>query len=138
MVVRTDSLFQPLNVAATYSPLASTIGTTELNFCVRNGNRCDLCVEPPRLLVRTHPRAPPCVALYFFILYAKQQAQKDTVTVTSPLERYCWRISTPPLNRLLGVHVEPINLVISEGPQRFLILEWASRLDAFSGYPVRT
>ena len=35
-------------LAATYFPLASIIGTTELNFRVRNENGCDLRVEPPK------------------------------------------------------------------------------------------
>ena len=34
-------------LAATYSPLASTIGTTGLNFRVRNENGCDPSVKPP-------------------------------------------------------------------------------------------
>ena len=51
-------------------------------------------------------------------------------------------ISIGQLNTLLYVHLLPINLVVSEGPlgaeaQRNLILQLASRLDAFSGYPVR-
>ena len=34
-------------LAASYSPLASTIATTELNFRVRNENGCDPGVKPP-------------------------------------------------------------------------------------------
>ena len=48
------------------------------------------------------------------------------------------RISTLQLNALLHVHLGPINVIISHGPERFLILEEASRLDAFSGYPFPT
>ena len=51
---------------------------------------------------------------------------------------FCRRISTPRLKRLLSFHLVPINVVISHGPQRFLILGLASRLDAFSGYPIPT
>jgi len=52
-------------------------------------------------------------------------------------------ISTARLNTLLRLHLQPINLVVYEGPYlvnpvRDLILGWASRLDAFSGYPCRT
>src|SRR5581483_7523375 len=52
-------------------------------------------------------------------------------------------ISTGPLNTLLCVHVPPINVVISHGPYSLegmgsLISRWASRLDAFSGYPIQT
>ncbi len=35
------------NLAATYSPLASTIGARELNFRVRNENGCFPSAEPP-------------------------------------------------------------------------------------------
>ena len=53
-------------------------------------------------------------------------------------------ISTGQLHALLRFHTRPINLVVFEGPsgisriQGDLILGEASRLDAFSGYPVRT
>jgi len=52
-------------------------------------------------------------------------------------------ISTARLNTLLCVHLQPINLVVYEGPYLVnpvgdLILRRASRLDAFSGYPDRT
>ena len=35
-------------LAPTYFPRESIIGTTKLNFCVRNENRCDLGVEAPK------------------------------------------------------------------------------------------
>ena len=52
-------------------------------------------------------------------------------------------ISTGKLNALLRLHTRPINVVVSNGPsggkpQGDLVLRWASRLDAFSGYPFRT
>ena len=52
-------------------------------------------------------------------------------------------ISTAQLHPLPGFHLRPIYLVVSQGPYRLtaeggLILGWASRLDAFSGYPVDT
>src|SRR3954454_16774088 len=52
-------------------------------------------------------------------------------------------ISTGPLNTLLCLHVPPINVVVSHGPYSLegmgsLILRGASRLDAFSGYPIQT
>ena len=52
-------------------------------------------------------------------------------------------ISTGPLNTLLCLHVPPINVVVSHGPYSLegmggLISRWASRLDAFSGYPIQT
>ena len=53
-------------------------------------------------------------------------------------------ISTGQLHTLPCVHIPPIHLVVYKGPsgtsrvQGGLILGGASRLDAFSGYPVRT
>ena len=53
-------------------------------------------------------------------------------------------ISTGQLNALQRFHTQPINVLVLNGSledlksQGDLILEGASRLDAFSGYPVRT
>ena len=53
-------------------------------------------------------------------------------------------ISTSQLNVSQRFHTSPINVVVFDGPlgslklQGDLILKEASRLDAFSGYPVRT
>ena len=52
-------------------------------------------------------------------------------------------ISTGKLNVLPRLHRRPINVVVSNGPlggypQGDLVLRLASRLDAFSGYPLRT
>ena len=51
-------------------------------------------------------------------------------------------ISTAPLSASLRLHSRPIYLVVFEGPYLSpmggLISEGASRLDAFSAYPVRT
>ena len=55
------------------------------------------------------------------------------------------RISTGQLSAFMytHLHLRPINLVVFEVPYSlkgtgWLILETASRLDAFSGYPLRT
>ena len=47
-------------------------------------------------------------------------------------------ISTSQLNALLHLHLWPIDVVVYHGPQGDLVLRGASRLDAFSGYPVRS
>ena len=47
-------------------------------------------------------------------------------------------ISTGQLNTLLRLHLRPIDEVVYLGPQGYLVLRGASRLDAFSGYPVRS
>ena len=47
-------------------------------------------------------------------------------------------ISTGQLHVLPRFHLQPIDVVVYHGSQRDLVLRGASRLDAFSGYPVRT
>ena len=47
-------------------------------------------------------------------------------------------ISTGQLNALLRLHLRPIDVVVYLGPQGYLVLRGASRLDAFSGYPFRS
>src|SRR5205085_8072683 len=51
--------------------------------------------------------------------------------------------STGALNALPRLHVPPIKVVVFDRPYSLegmgaLISRWASRLDAFSGYPIRT
>ena len=50
----------------------------------------------------------------------------------------CRAISTGQLNALPHLHLRPIDVVVFHGPQGDLVLKGASRLDAYSGYPVRT
>ena len=47
-------------------------------------------------------------------------------------------ISTGPLNALPRLYFRPIDVMVCHGSQGYLVLRGASRLDAFSGYPVRT
>ena len=51
-------------------------------------------------------------------------------------------VGTGPLRRSLAVHFQPIDLVVFQEPSHLragnLVLEGASRLDAFSAYPVPT
>ena len=47
-------------------------------------------------------------------------------------------ISTGWLRGLLRFHLRPIDVVVYHGSRRDLVLRGVSRLDAFSGYPVRT
>ena len=49
-----------------------------------------------------------------------------------------WAISPGRLNTLLRLHLRPIDVVVFHGPQGYLVLRGASRLDAFSVYPVRS
>ena len=46
-------------------------------------------------------------------------------------------ISTGKLHALPHFHTRPINVVVFHGSQGILVSRWVSRLDAFSGYPVR-
>src|SRR6266702_6357442 len=73
---------------------------------------------------------------------ANAHPQNSIVTNTSSKSRPR-AISTGPLNTLLHLHVPPINVVVSHGSYSLkgmgsLISRWASRLDAFSGYPIQT
>ena len=47
-------------------------------------------------------------------------------------------ISTSQLNVLPRLHLWPLDEVVYLGSQGYLVLRGASRLDAFSGYPVRS
>ena len=96
-----------------------------LNFRVRDGNGC-----------------------VHHAIAARSRGSLKTryVISTNPYSFQSWPsprpISTAPLSTSLRLHSRPINLVVFEGPYLSpmggLILEGASRLDAFSAYPVRT
>ncbi len=60
-----------------------------------------------------------------------------SLTITGSNQAYR-TISTGQLNALLHLHLRPIDVVVFHGPQGYLVLRGASRLDAFSGYPVRS
>ncbi len=106
-------MFEFSTLATTYSPLASTIGTTGLNFWVRNVTRCGPGVEPPTYKTQTGKKA---------------SVQYNNVTLKTPRRRHR-RISTPRLNTLLCVHLEHINVIISHGPQMIPYLK--------DGFPLR-
>ena len=59
------------------------------------------------------------------------------LSVTGSDQAY-WTISTGRLSALPRVHLRPIDVVVCHGPQGDLVLRGASRLDAFSGYPIRS
>ena len=115
----------------------STIGADRLNFRVRNGNGW----IPVAIATEQHLY----LNCHFPSLNGRQQLQElhsehDCLNsrLSSPRT-----ISTGPLNTLLRLHFRPINLVFYQGPYPVdpvgdLISGWASHLDAFSAYPVRT
>ena len=104
--------------AAAYSPTwwGSTIGDGGLNFSVRNGKRW----------------FPAAIATAVYYL-----REIRLISKFRHLER-SRAISTGRLKTLLPLHLLPIDVVVSHDPQGSLILETASRLDAFSAYPDRT
>ncbi len=53
-------------------------------------------------------------------------------------DEICWAIRTAWLRGLLHFHLRPIDVLVLHGPWGGLVLREVSRLDAFSGYPVRT
>ena len=84
-------------------------------------------------------------------MYVTQRARRALKTAQGPIpSEICKKnrqalglLVHGPLSTLLRLHGRPINLVVFQGPYSLkgmgeLISRWASRLDAFSGYPVRT
>jgi hypothetical protein len=62
----------------------------------------------------------------------------DAVLGCSTGEQVDRAISTGQLRGLPRFHLRPIDVVVYHGSRRDLVLRRVSRLDAFSGYPVRT
>ena len=60
------------------------------------------------------------------------------VPSAAPVNQADRAISTGQLRGLLPFHLRPIDVVVYHGSRRDLVLRRVSRLDAFSGYPVRT
>ena len=109
---------------------SSTIGGRGLNFRVRNGAGCFPSPMATGTLQFSRRVRGAAAALEYSIASASNRSSPRT-------------ISTGRLNTLPCLHLPPINPVVCWGPYRVLpvgalILEWASHLDAFSAYPVRT
>ena len=96
----------------------------------------------PRHLVLETNVLPTELYPYIWILYHNI----FKTSYRSPWNSLLWSsprtISTSQLHALLHFHLRPIYLILSKGPylllMGYLILEGASRLDAFSVYPFRT
>ena len=107
----------------------STIGAGGLNDGVRNGNRCGpsaIITRPSGLLVSGFLPETPCPLK----TSSKPEARPRPI-------RIC------PLHPSRDFHARPIDLIFSEGSYHLsgvgnLISRGASRLDAFSAYPVPT
>ncbi len=132
----------------------STIGAAVLNFRVRDGTGCFTCA------MTTKPRKSPCrlscyarkrrggrqrMCVATRLCFQSTLSNSRSVyafgliclSVTGSNQAYR-AISTGQLNALLRLHLRPIDVVVFHGPQGDLVLRGASRLDAFSGYPVRS
>ncbi len=113
-------------------------GTSELNFCVRNGNRWFLTViDTGHNLTNVSFSFQKAYTFKTEYRTAKQMKYQSKMG-SSPRP-----ISTPLLNDSRHLHIVPINLVVFKGSYLiisvgYLILRPASRLDAFSVYPIRT
>ena len=104
--------------------LRTIVATMMLNFCVRYGYRC------------LHHAFTTASSLSLTL-----KTEQHSLTLTS-FRSSPRSISTSPLNMSPCLHSWPIYLIVFKESYFFrmgsLILEGASRLDAFSVYPVRT
>ena len=111
----------------------STFGVEELNFCVRNGNRCGLsAITTGKLYI-----------IFFWLLFDNHIEFDEFRSLQSLLRSSPRPISTSQLRTLLLFHIWPIyQLIFLESyylnGMGDLILRRVSRLDAFSAYPCRS
>ena len=106
----------------------STIGATALNGRVRNGAGCFA-----RAMTTKPRKTRKCPSQAHRVRFRCQKS----LAFTGSNQAYR-AISTGQLNALLRLHLRPIDVVVFHGPQGYLVLRGASRLDAFSGYPFRS
>jgi hypothetical protein len=124
----------------------STIGAEGLNFSVRNGKRCfPLAVTTGKRRETTPLRAlQNCTAPPVRRCGPRVSTFRASTSARSKRNPSSPRtISTGLLRMLPPFQIRPINLVVYQGSYSLegmgeLILRPASRLDAFSGYPIRT
>ena len=90
--------------------MKTIIGSTRLNFSVRNGKRCDPCDKSPRQKVWN-------LIHYIFLIVVYKFLNRNR------------NISTSQLNALLRLHLKPINVIISHGSITIPNLE--------AGFPLR-
>ena len=115
--------------AVTCSPVCtpySTIGAVGLNFRVRHGSGCD-----PNALTTEKPIQLPRIS---------QQSHRKQSSIGEKSLDALVPVSSTPLNAYtpgLSIRSSSGHLTSFKGI-RYLILEGASHLDAFSGYPCRT
>ena len=90
-----------------------------------------------RVPATSYPIQGVCMLLVLFDRLPSLLEAVGCLSVTGSNQAYR-AISTGQLNALLRLHLRPIDVVVFHGPQGDLVLRGASRLDAFSGYPVRS
>ena len=95
-------------LAASYSPLASTIATTVLNFRVRNGIGCDHCVKPPTQNFRFY---------YFFRFHYRACFQACPVVSSAVLLESIHQNRTFNLSKFL---MDPIKSLLRKERKRYL------------------
>ena len=110
----------------------STIGAERLNCSVRNGKRC----FPLAVATGKRRESPRALQNCTVATVSVRRVSKSHPSSPRP-------ISTGLLNTLLYLQIRPINLVVYQGSYSLMgmgefISRLASRLDAFSGYPIRT
>ena len=117
----------------------STIGATVLNCRVRDGIGCFTCAitTKPRKKFKHQCDLHRNFLIVYFVVCSMLQFSKANLAFTGSNQAYR-AISTSQLNALLRLHLWPIDEVVYLGSQGYLVLRGASRLDAFSGYPVRS
>ena len=86
----------------------SIIGTAELNYCVRNGYRCVLCVIVTEYQIRH--------------IFISSYNKLSNPFWTSPRS-----ISIGQLNTLLHLHLRPINHIVYMGPYYLSVWDILSR-----------
>ena len=145
----------------------STIGAAVLNFRVRDGTGCFTCAMTTKPRKSPRSTFLLCKKATMRQAASLSQIKARCRTVVFSINIAAWRceailsqgrcmllvliclsvtgsnqayraISTGQLNALLRLHLRPIDVVVFHGPQGDLVLRGASRLDAFSGYPVRS
>ncbi len=117
----------------------STIGATALNGRVRDGIGCFARAVTTKPKEKLRFAQPGCGANQhqFQVMYTFGVCFWSSQSSTGSNQAYR-TISTGQLNALLRLHLRPIDVVVYHGPQGYLVLRGASRLDAFSGYPFRS
>jgi hypothetical protein len=113
----------------------STISAGAFHGRVRNGIGCSRSAMTTRSTKRTQKSRSCCLSCR-----SKRQACRhrgDAMGTDNENDQADRTISTGKLHALPHVHTRPINVVVFHGSQGMLVSRWVSRLDAFSGYPVR-